>query len=53
MNGSDLGSSNKISGDRKSMEEFPAAGKYNYAVKVIYENGAESPLSSPVIVEAL
>jgi len=53
MDGSDLSSYKKVTGDKKSMEEFPAAGKYNYAVKVIYENGAESPLSLPVIVEAL
>jgi uncharacterized protein len=41
----------KIPGSAKSYSETADAGKYQYAIKVLYGNGAESELSKAVTIE--
>ncbi len=42
----------KLGADKKSFEDPLISGRYSYAMKVLYFNGAESDLSQPVTVEA-
>ncbi|HZF65326.1 MAG TPA: hypothetical protein VEZ55_12600, partial [Chitinophagaceae bacterium] len=42
----------KLKGDKRSFEEALIRGKYRYAIKVIYANGAESALTEVVDIEA-
>jgi hypothetical protein len=42
----------KFKGDKRSFEEVLSRGKYRYAIKVIYANGAESMLTEPLDIEA-
>lgn len=51
--GNEMQAYKKVQGNMFSYEENVAAGQYRYAVKVIYENGAESLLSEPLTAEAL
>ncbi len=43
----------KLNADKRSFEEQLNNGKYKYAIKVIYANGAESNLSEPIDVQAI
>lgn len=41
----------KLPAGAKSYNESANAGKYQYAIKVLYSNGAESELSKPITIE--
>jgi hypothetical protein len=51
VNGEEMNVYKKITTDKQTYTENGEAGKYQYAMKVLYSNGAESELSEIVSVE--